>query len=1078
MSPRQKKLTATRWGGLRRVVAGAALTALAVGGLSAISLATPPAADAAPGNPGTPSAPTTVYTEDFQNVAGPSPIQRLTGYTGDSGQKYTADQAWLQNCNGWIASGAQSPTASAQIADCNNQTTWNGSQQLAQAIGIYNGQSATAAQNNYATTAYTAGDPGGGLVEFETATNVPFTARDRFITFSADVAAVNCNASAPQLQFQLLDATGAATNTGTAVNGCTGGTSVNVPALGVAAATTANVKNVTSNGATLFSGSSVGVRMLNNNGSGAGNDHTFDNLRILDVTPQLDKAFSPTSVPIGDASTLTFTVTNTSELAAKNGWSFTDDLPSGLELASSTVGGTCNATTAATAGGTSIAITDGQLNAGQASCTITVQVTSDTVGSYTNGPRNVTTTGLNPPGDTTVTFTNPFPNVTCTSDPSIFNTGYDAATDGQLANGAVDAGWSVAGGFDGLNHFGRVPGDTPTGASPPVLPPAGTTYAAAEVGKINNAWSNSQSGKSQWISANYVDPSNGTNQSLGGGDWYYRYQFNLDPAVDPSTFRLNMKWLADNSVAGVWVNNAPQSGANLPQFPNTPYIGVGFQNQNAAATSMQGDWKTGLNTILVQMKSYWSAEGFNAEVTSAAVCPDPKLTITKTADTTDEPKPGDKVTYTVTAKNTSTGPFTTERPAKITDDMSAVLDDATFDKDSMTATVDGEAVTDPTFASPNLAWSGPLAAGKSVVLKYTVTYNGEGDHMMTNKACVPEADTTEGADSCATVDIPTAAIDDWKTVDPASTTDVVPGQVLTYTLHFTNKGKAAGTVNKDDDITHAIDDATVTKQPTVKGGNLEATTFGTDNRAHVTGSLPAGATATVTYQLTVKSADELGDGIAANFMLDPGTPPPSKPVCKPTSEQFPDCTVNPIGNLKVTKTVDPKTGTTVHAGDTLHYTLSFENVGAGNAKVNHIDDMTGVLDDADVTSQPGASSKALTLSKITNGKLTITGTVAAKQKVIVTYAVTTKLFAQQGDHVMENYLVASTKLPPTKCVSTDPTCTRNPIAAPPTTPAGLAFTGTELVGPGIGLALMLLALGGGLLVVRRRRNTGDVQENV
>lgn len=1472
MSRRPKELVATRWGGLRRVVAGVALTALAVGGLSAISLAAPRAADAAPGNPGTPSAPTTVFTEDFQNVAGPSPIQRLTAYTGATGQKYTADQVWLQNCNGWIASANQDINASAQIADCgvagsnNGAVNWNSSQQLAWALGISKGQSTADARNNYADTAFTAGTPGVGRVEFQTATNVPFTAANRFVAFSADVAAMNCSASAPLLQFQLLDAAGTATNTGSAVNGCTGGTSVNVPALGAAAASSVSVKNVTSNGATLFSGSSVGLRMLNNNGSGGGNDHTIDNLRILDVTPQLDKAFSPASVPIGGSSTLTFTVTNTSELGAKNGWSFTDNLPTGLKLANNTVGGTCNATTAATAGATSVAITNGQLNAGQASCTITVQVTSNTVGNYTNGPRNVTTTGLNPPGDTTVTFTNPFPNVTCTSDPSIFNTGYNSATDGQLANGAFDPRWVVAGGIDGFNHFGQVPGDSPTGASPTTLPPAGATYAAAQAGKVNNAWANSQSGKSQWISANYVDPSNGQNQSLGGGDWYYRYQFNLDSRVDPSTFQLNMKWLADNSVAGVWVNNVAQTGANLPQSPNAPYIAPGFQTANAASTSMQGDWRTGLNTILVQIKSYHVAEGFNAEVTSAALCPDPRLTITKKADTTDLPQPGDKVTYTVTAKNTSTDAFTADHPAQVTDDMAAVLDDADLDEGSLAATVDGNEVADPTFTSPNISWSGPLAAGKSVVLTYTVTYNGEGDHVMTNNACVPEDDTTEGADSCVSVQIPAPAIDswktvessatppvagstltytlhfentgaatgpvnkvdnltgvlddatvttepatatgpltatrdgniiavtgnlpagqtstvtytvtvkpygtrgddsaenflldpntpppttctptdeqrpdctvtplpdlvvsksvdpksgttvtagqvltytltfdnskgkvdapvtgwkddlskvlddatvttqpasamdsldvsdienraftvggtvpagqtgtvtykvtvkadgtrgdnnlgnalsdggpcapglctenpipevvssksvdpksgtevtpgqvltytltftnkgkaagdvdktddltkvvddatvtkqptvsdkalestkvadgyqitgtlaagqtvkvtyqvtvkadgqrgdsqlgnflvntgdepvcnedrtnctenpvtsiaDWKTVDPATTTDVVPGQVLTYTLHFKNNGGKAGTVKKDDDITHAIDDATVTKQPTVQGGNLKATTFGTDNRAHVTGSLPAGATATVTYQLTVKAAGKLGDGIAANFLLNSNEEPPKSPVCKPTSEQFPDCTVNPIGNLKVTKIVDPNTGTTVHPGDTLHYTLSFENVGAGTAKVNHVDDMTGVLDDADVTSQPVASSKALTLSKITDAKLTITGTLAAKQKVIVTYAVTTKPFAQQGDHVMENYLDPVGFPPAPKCVSTDPTCTHNPIAAPP---AGLAFTGTELVGPGIGLALMLLALGGGLLVVRRRRNTGDVQEN-
>lgn len=371
-------------------------------------------ADAVPGSPGTPQAASSLFSEDFQNVPGPSPVQTLSQYTGASGQKYTANRVWLTNCNGLVSSALQSTTDAASVTACanasngaNGQLNWNRAQQLAYALGLYTGGTAAAGRANYATSAYTAADPGAGLVEFQTATNVPIQA-NRFVTVGVDVAALNCQVSAPQLQFQLLDPQGTATNVGTTVNACTSTSTVSVPAIGQAGALTANVGTTIANNAVLLSGSSVGIRMINNNGSGTGNDHSFDNVRLLDVTPQLDKAFSPASVVTGGTSTLTLTITNTSELGAKNGWSFTDTLPSGLRLASPTSAATTcpSGVVTGTAGGGSLSAT-GNLAAGMASCTVTVSVTSSTAGTYTNGPSNVTTVGLNPPGTAQVTFARP-----------------------------------------------------------------------------------------------------------------------------------------------------------------------------------------------------------------------------------------------------------------------------------------------------------------------------------------------------------------------------------------------------------------------------------------------------------------------------------------------------------------------------------------------------------------------------------------------------------------------------------------------------------------------------------------------
>lgn len=397
---------------LHRVNATTAV-ALVFGISVALTATVGPQAMAVPDNAGTPGTPQVVYTEDFQNAPGASPILRLSQYSGVTGMTYTADPAWLRDCNGWIASADQPVAPQPQITDCavvggNGQSNWNTSQQLAQSIGLFHGQTEAQSQSNYAVTAYTTADPGAGNIEFQTAHNVPLVSTNRFIAFSVDVAAVNCAVAAPLLQFTVLDDSGTTSAAGAPINACDSPTTVVVPPVGAAGQNNVSVGSFTTNAAVLLSGASVGVRMVNNQGTGAGNDHTFDNVKILDVSPQLDKAFSPVAVETNDTSTLTFTVTNTSELAAKSGWGFTDTFPDGLTVADDpAIGGSCTAATVAAAGGSSIEVSSGDLAAGEVSCTITVNVTSSTAATYTNGPSNVEVTGLNPPGSSTVIFSDP-----------------------------------------------------------------------------------------------------------------------------------------------------------------------------------------------------------------------------------------------------------------------------------------------------------------------------------------------------------------------------------------------------------------------------------------------------------------------------------------------------------------------------------------------------------------------------------------------------------------------------------------------------------------------------------------------
>ncbi|GII86034.1 hypothetical protein Ssi03_40240 [Sphaerisporangium siamense] len=313
-----------------------------------------------------PKAPRVVFAESFENGQGGTPTL-VTGYTGTAPvtQTYTADPAFLANCNGWIVS-RQAPDAVPPATGCGGW--WGSVKQLAGTLGKWAGGDP---QTNHAVTAYTHADPGAGKTQIQAAKPVPIGAPDRFLTFSVDVAEVNCYANHAKLGFYLLDGGKAVPTFTTPIEPCVDASTV---IDGIAVGT------YTSDGPVLFGGSTVGLRLVNFQGSGYGNDHAYDNVRVLDVTPQLDVDYSPASAEVGKPVTLTFTITNTSELAVKKGWSFTERLPAGLAPTGATPATTCaDATVTPSAGQVKVT---GTLPKGTASCTAKVEVTAARAGTY------------------------------------------------------------------------------------------------------------------------------------------------------------------------------------------------------------------------------------------------------------------------------------------------------------------------------------------------------------------------------------------------------------------------------------------------------------------------------------------------------------------------------------------------------------------------------------------------------------------------------------------------------------------------------------------------------------------------
>ncbi|GAB3583867.1 hypothetical protein GCM10027406_29240 [Leifsonia lichenia] len=436
----------------RRTTKIAATVAAAAIALSSLTILTPTTTAEAttPGTPGVTQPGTVVFNEDFENNPAATAVNYST-YVGSTpaGETYTGSPKWINGarCNGVILNYANATTpAWAQSGSSASNSGTNGlcsdssgveSYQFLRMLALAMGQQFTPASptTDHVVSSYTecqsSSTAGGtcdtlptgsavasGSVMFKTVQPIT-TIPGHYYVFGVNTAYMNCGTGSadPGYQFATVDpVTGALTNIGQPLNGCQATTNPNVTAYtqnvtsavgGVFGTVTKTVKlnSMTTNQAFQATGTSMGLEMYNTNGTTNGNDGAFDNVRLVDVTPQLDKSFTPALVAPGQKSTVTLTVTNTSELNAKNDWTIADTLPAGLVIAPTpAVGGTCAQVTGAAfvttavAGAGAFAATGGDLAAGQASCTITFDVTAAAEGTYTNGPGNIVS-NLNPPAN-------------------------------------------------------------------------------------------------------------------------------------------------------------------------------------------------------------------------------------------------------------------------------------------------------------------------------------------------------------------------------------------------------------------------------------------------------------------------------------------------------------------------------------------------------------------------------------------------------------------------------------------------------------------------------------------------------
>ena len=674
---------------------------------------------------------------------------------------------------------------------------------------------------------------------------------------------------------------------------------------------------------------------------------------------------------------------------AKNGWSFTDNLPAGL-VASGPVGGSCTLTASSVTSG-SISAT-GNLAQGQTSCTVTVQVTSSTPGVYTNSgctdntgaaipncTNNVPTiVGLYPPGSTSLTV---LPRVDLSVTKSANLASY---TPGQPITYTVTV--RNAGPSDAVNATFTDPIPTAitgatwtcavTAAGTATLPPAGATACGATsgTGNISQAVRINVGGTLTYtvtgtVAAGTTGPI--TNRATvvpaaqttipvmpGGGPNPTPGATTTVPTVDPTC--------------------PPAPGAGCSATVTTPGSSIGVDKTITSVTDTNNDNLTDTGDVIhyrIVTTNTGGSTLSNVTVTDVLAAPaGPALTLScvpslpaslapgatitctanyvitaqdtlvgkvdNTATATGTPPNGPNVTATDTATQPTKAPVTglsLLKTAAITkdtnnDSLAGVGDEVTFTftvKNTGNVTLTGITVADQLVA--------PAGPAVTVTCPSTTLAPGAEMDCTSSKYVVKQADVDAGSvDNSATASgtPPTGP----PVVTPPSTTTTptpVPAPALTLV-----KSAAITDDANDDDLAGVGDEITFTF--TVKNtGNVTLTGVTVADQlvapagpaVSVTcpsSTLAPGATLVCTSSAYVVTQGDVDAGSVDNSATASGTPPIGPPVVTPPSTTTTP-TPTPVTGLSLVKsaaiTDDANDDDLAGVGDEITFTFTVKNTG-------------------------------------------------------------------------------------------------------------------------------------------------------
>ncbi|WP_216363487.1 putative Ig domain-containing protein [Subtercola boreus] len=346
--------------------------------------------------------------------------------------------------------------------------------------------------------------------------------------------------------------------------------------------------------------------------------------------------------------------------------------------------------------------------------------------------------------------------------------------------------------------------------------------------------------------------------------------------------------------------------------------------------------------------------------------------------------PGSTVAYTITVANTSTTAFPS---VSLSNPLAAVLDDATYNSN-----VSASSGT-PSFASNTIAWTGALAAGATATITYSVTVRSPdtGNKILTSAVTSSTLGTncaTGGTDArCSSiVTVPGLTI-----VKTADATSVVPGATVRYTVTATNSGQTAyPAATFSDQLAGVLDDAVYNADGAASSGTVSYA-----NQALTwTGALAVGASATLTYSVTVANPDT-GDRALTGSVVSASAGSSCPAVG--AAAQCSTLVAVTVPALALTTRASSQTTT---PGSTVTYTLTIANTGQTTypATTTASLALAGALDDA-TAGTPSVVGGGTAVIDASSGVLQWTGGVALGATVTVSVVLTVRT-PDTGDKTM------------------------------------------------------------------------------
>jgi large repetitive protein len=348
------------------------------------------------------------------------------------------------------------------------------------------------------------------------------------------------------------------------------------------------------------------------------------------------------------------------------------------------------------------------------------------------------------------------------------------------------------------------------------------------------------------------------------------------------------------------------------------------------------------------------------------------LTMAVTASTPTA-NPGTTVSYTITVTNSGTVAVT---GAAVSDSLSGVLDDASYNGDG---TANAGSVT---YTSPNLTWTGNLAAGAAATITFSVTVASPDTG---NKILASTITSATAGSNCPAGSTDTRCANTVTVLAPGLTialttsagTTTTPGAVVPYTVTVTNSGQTAYTgAALTDSLSGLLDDASYNANAAATAGSV---TYSSPNLAW-TGNLAVGATATITFSVTVNNPDT-GDKVLASSITSATAG--SNCAAGSTDSRCTSSVQVLVPRLAISVTAASATTT---PGATVRYTVTVTNTGGTPyTGAAFTDPLADVLDDASYNGDATASAGSVAFA---SPNLSWTGNLAVGAAATITFSVT------------------------------------------------------------------------------------------